>query len=434
MIQKRRYHVIRSLVIVVLCAAGPMGCSYQGPTGGMQFAPNGTTVAFLWNNGTGWPWVDGGVLTRNTFLMWCDASSPSDLHEVPLGSVRGQAAWARVGDWRFSLDSRRVAALLPYPGQLVVVDLTSGKRRVLTREGDVATSFAWASANEIFYAICRMSEEGTYVRSFWRQDVLRWDEPQLVLAEKATAERLVGQVSWLFRKEFWSPSGSHVLFMERTEGQLILLDMRSGTSRALSKKNMVLGEASWHPDGRQVFCIIRERGEPANVRALTVERDSGAVVDVSGQYGSQFPDVNVTPTLQPEWTPDGLFVLANHLHRGAALIRPRDGNVVWVGEQAASRTGRISGDRAPWLFRLPIPGWVGLQTTSGLFASTYQGTDVTMLLRTSDWWAFAPDGTLAATLDRNNRLRVHDLGEWWLQSIDTGNGAMLPSGAVPAAR
>ena len=378
---RRQYLIVHWLMTSILASVGPIGCAYRGPTGGVRFSPNGQTVAFLWQEFTAEPWLDGRIITKNIYLLWSNAARPSDLESVQIASLRGRHASGYVRQWCFSPDSRSVAAVVPGSRQLVVVHLPSRQRWVLTREGERVRSLAWLAPDEIGYAIVTVTGEGKYVKGFYRQRI------------RAPADQRVSILDILppLSDEYWSPNGSRVLFVKDAEGQLTLLSVATGATRSVGPKNVLLREASWHPDGSQVFCVLQTKDNPNGIAALTIDADSGVVQDHSKGFRSEFP--RVLPFLQALWAPEGGFVLANDRKKGAAIIRLQPWGVVWVGEKARSRSGLPLGRGVPYMRRLPVPGWVVLvpgiaPPPSPLYATDYEGSDLIQLMQVPPWWAF----------------------------------------------
>lgn len=343
-------------------------------------------------------------MSRDIYLCWADSSCTDRVHSVQLSSAVGQAVASTAPAWAFSPDSRRLAALLP-SGELIIVDLGSGTTSTVTHPGEAATSFRWLGGQEIGYVVRAVEGKQEAIRSFYRQDVGDPDGKRVLVLSHRDVEGAEAQ-------EYWSPHGAYVLFVGGAG--VHLLDVSSGSARAFGAAGTLVRAVSWRPDGGRLLCITQEPGPANMLGCLDIETASGAAHDLSTAYRLHLPEV--PPALEPLWSADGQFVLANSAAKGAVLIHPEPWRVIWLGEAVQGQLEVDRANRPPWLFRLPLPGWVGLMSDGALYATDCTGSKVVMLLERPAWWAISPDGTRVAVPGEGRTLEVQRIGEWWLRS------------------
>jgi hypothetical protein len=399
-----------------------------------MWAPDGSAVAFLWDEGIAAGLVDREYLTRNTYLYWSRASDLKDRRRVHLVSCVGSDAGYHSAEWgvQFAPDSQRVAAIAPPNHRLLIVDLASGSHEALTGPPDLVTSFAWIGPREIGYVTCSPGSSNRAHRRFWRQLVAPAVGERRCIHDDGDIE---ADAVLYARKplESWSPTGQHVLYMKPSyRGCLNLLGTVTGAVQGIGDSGMHMLGAAWRPDGAQAFCILDVTGDVGHQQALLVDAMTGNVRDVTAAYRGSF-SADVYPDVERRWTEDGRYVLLNTSPDGAYLIRPEPWEVIALGTKLIGRDQ--IGSRAPWLFRLPVAGWVGVcaydksaQFTRG--AVDYQGERIVPLEAAWSARAISADGSRAATVDDTKQVRIHELGSWWTDRADPGQAGNVdrPSG------
>jgi hypothetical protein len=106
---------------------------------------------------------------------------------------------------------------------------------------------------------------------------------------------------------------------------------------------------------------------------------------------------------------------------GGYLIQPEPWRVVPLGQVLRPKldAGNNAGS-CPWVFRLPVPGCVGVVPTGNeedspvKYATGYSGERVVPLLEARGARGLSPDGSTAATVGRDRRITILDLNQWWV--------------------
>jgi dipeptidyl aminopeptidase/acylaminoacyl peptidase len=323
----------------------------------------------------------------------------------------------------FSPDARHLVAA--NPRNLVIIGVDDGKARPLTRPGEFVTGFAWLGSEEIGY-VAHSNRRGKYQeitdRTFWRQRIHEPLEARREVFRQIGFDGCpkdgIGSLDWPL--EHWSPCGRYTVFMsQRNDGQFQLLDVNSGNVRAFGRSGVDSEGISWKPDGSAVIIVNRKRSE--SFQALLLHPTTGEIVDLSEQFNESFGkgSQHSAPKLAPLWTPDGQYLLANHLEVGGCVVRPSPWEVIPVGRQVLEHVRRTdartlfpsASDRLPWAFRQPAAPWVRVWVQFEVegrphgedYAVNYE-TGAIVPLGASDspggGWTITPDAKRAARFDR----------------------------------
>lgn len=359
------------------------------------FSPDGTMVVFQWWErevvGFG---PEPGFLKQGVFIKWCQASNASEVKTAKVDEVgfgwRHNLVQSYVG-FAVSPDSRRVAVVSR--GTLSCIDLKDGRHWRLSKEGERVTGMAWLSGEVVGYSTHR-----TRGRDVWLQNVL---EPsngrESVFREEGAQESDL--------RESWSPTGKHVLLMDRYDDEdgtqeTRLLSVEDGEARTIA--GWVPGSdwgVAWKPDGTRVLLVCSSYiGE----KMILVEAGTGAVKDLSGEWkgvSSSWPDVEAL------WTADGKYVIARILDEGAFLIQPEPWSVIELGKKLGRWRGGARGTpkvfSPAWIYWLAVPGLV--RSDDG-FAVDYEGKKLVDLDR--GWRVLSPDGKMTAEVDEAGYVKV----------------------------
>ncbi len=410
-----RNSLIRSIpaIVLVLASMQIAGCiAGGGGASNLVFSPDGTRIAFLREDSLQELAVDGKKWFRTITLHWCSTSEPAKESSVHIDTLGAEyRGYIHVGtEVKWSPNGSRIGVWTPY--KLTIVEISSG-RKIEIRDGTI-WSFAWSSDGQVVYCT-RCTKSNMQRRVICRVDLETQQKTEIV----AFPERPVGGSP---RRENWSPSGRFVIFMEPDiGGQYHCVDVFDGTVRSFGQTDAYDVGVAWAPDSSRAFCVSNKVGPGDMFEALLLDPVTGTTVDCTAGFQDTFADH--APSLVPLWTVDGKYVLVNALHINGHLVQPDPWQVVPLGEMLASRfTPPTTWSTInPRLFRLPVPGWVGVVPTGNYgdspvqYATDYSGQRVVPLLEDYPR-AISPDGTTAATIGKDGRIMIHRLGKWWLPS------------------
>jgi len=385
------------------------GCIRAGSgAGSLTFSADGEQVCYLREDRIEEDVVDGKTWLRSISLHWCNTSAPTSERSVHIESLgweyRGYGTV--VTDVAWSPKGSRIGVLTPHR---VVVVAAETAETLEIRDGRIS-SFAWLAEGEVAYAT-RRTRGDRQQRVICRQDLQTHKKTDVV----ALPERLAGGSPC--QKEQWAPSGRFAVLTEpEYGGQCHCVDVSNGTVRAFGQTNAYQVGVAWSPDSSRVFSVSGKIGANDVHEALLFEPLTGRIVDCTNAFRKAFPDR--FPRLERLWAADGEYMLVNTLDTGGSLVRAEPWKVVRLGLLLAPRLSKTGPSRMiPHLFRLPVPGWVGVRRIGPyddghtFYAADYSGQHV-LPLPSGD---VSPDGTLAARLERG-KVKIHPLGIWWVPS------------------
>lgn len=417
--------VLTFLVPVFGCAAG---CIAGTGRGDLTFSPDGTCVSHLEEDRLEEPWVDGKIWLRTIRLCWCRASDPareSSAAIAVLGAEFGGYVELPNLEVKWSPDSSRIGVLTPH--KLVIVDIDSGRKAEI-RDGRIM-GFAWTPDDEVAY--CARRTRGTAQRRvICRRSLVSDHSTEVVAFPEYPGRNLEMDFSW---RTYWAPSGEYVIFLEPSPvGQYQCVNLSDGTHSAFGQADLADQFVAWAPDSGHAFCVSRKIGPEDHYEATLLEPATGKGLDCT----SKFQEVlsGSEPNESSIWTPDGKYVLVNGLRTGGLLVHPHPWEVIPLGQIVAAKL-RI--ESKPWLFPLPVAGWVGVLPTGNIgdspvkYAVDYSGKQVHALGETGDDWAVSPDGTRIAVFGRDNHVVIRKLDIW--RTGDSGIPKETPSPS-PATR
>ena len=240
--------------------------------------------------------------------------------------------------------------------------------------------------------------------------------------------------------EHWSPKGRYIIFLRKPycdDSCFKLLDVKEktvmlsfGKPKSYSVSDFFGSGISWKSDESEVFCLAGVVGKGDN-QAYLVYPNTGQVFDCSKGFSQTFGD-GIAPSLLPDWTPDGKYILANdYLGLGGCLIQPRPWKVVTLQEKLDKHL-KLDQKYKPHLFYLPIQGWVGINAVgvdkkyatdrAAKFAFDYKGKEIIPLFDSPGIWACSPDGRSAVVIWYRKKLTLHKLAVPHVtESSDTPN-------------
>jgi len=406
-----------TLMLLVLGSVQITGCIGLGSgSESPAFSPDGTHISYLSEDRLEEWVVDGKTWFRSINLHWCSVSDPAKESSIPVETLVG-AEFMSSGrvpclEVKWSPNSSRIGVLTPH--KLIIVEANSRKKTEI-RDGRIM-SFAWLSSGEIAYCT-RRTRGNMQRRVICRQDLTGQHRTEVAAFREYPGRDLQMDYSW---REYWSPSGKHVIFLEPAfGGQYHCVNVFDGTTHAFgqTKAKACHEGVAWAPDSSHAFCVSRKVGPEDIYEAILLEPATGKAVDRTSDFQETFK--GGWPTLEPIWTADGKYVLANGSPTGGLLVQPDPWKVVPLGQILAPKfdAGKKSTNRLR-LFRLPVAGWVGVLFTekegdpSLKYAADYSGEQVRALQETPDDLAISPDGTLAATIGQDKRVRILNLDKW----------------------
>ncbi|MHC4658191.1 MAG: hypothetical protein ACYS83_03310 [Planctomycetota bacterium] len=367
------------------------------------------------------------VLKAKISAYWCDANSPETKKSLEVESVGREYGgyFSLPAGLVFSPDSKHIAIFTVR--YLLVINLKSSQLRRLSHAGENVSSFRWLNNEEVGYVVHTRKKEGESYdeRTFWRQRITDGPDSRKKIFPMSGVERgAFDSRPILFGEdlEHWSPKGRYVIFISssRNSGRRFkLLDVvRGNIITSFGHPESYAALVSWKTDESEAFCVGGIGGEGRNQQAFLIQASTGEVSDCSKSFSSTFRTI-VAPTLLPFWTDDGKYVLANDLLKlGPCLIQPHPWKIIELQKQLAKRV-KLNAQYKPQLFRLPVSGWVGINTVASIgpvysvpkYAVDYEVEECIQLFDVPGWWACSPDGRLAAVIGyaKGKKLTLHKL-------------------------
>ena len=260
----------------------------------------------------------------------------------------------------------------------------------------------------------------------------------------------------------WSPDGRRIVYASyRNDAiELRLLDVVSGTSRALLADSAVNLEPRWSPDGRRLaFTSTRYEGRWHVYTAdVTAEGQLERIERISDDRDSGLPRYYynaVDHMLSPTWSPDGreLIVVSNRGHvwgsggfwrvearSGGSAREIRDEETTWKGRPDWSRDGRrvvyssYMGTQWHQLWLMPPDGSNPLQLTYGSFDATgarwsFDGRRIAYISNeggNTSLWVLAVQGGGRTEVRAQRRTYLSKVGRVTLRVTDRV-GARVPA-------
>ena len=201
--------------------------------------------------------------------------------------------WTASGDVVFASTRDRRASLFLRP-------MTNGEPRgpmqPLVSNVNLRQTLGLSVSGELFYTTLRDTAD-VYVASV---DLAR--ESSIGKPEPIDADELGGHVNGN-----WSPKGDRFVYMDRTEGRLVIRESGIGGARRLRKSIGIDNQRpSWSPDSTEV--LVRGSGTDgrAGLFRINVQTGEARVVTLFDAGGA---------SLQHEW-PDGTAIRYRHARRG----------------------------------------------------------------------------------------------------------------------
>ena len=306
---------------------------------------------------------------------------------------------------KWSPNSSWIGVLTPVG--FTVVEAASG-RKVGTHDGIL--EFAWQSDTQVAYCTYHVTKGMRGQAIICSEDATTRKNKVVYAFPERPAVGLSPAVSW-------SPSGRFVIVEEPAPGRLHCVDVLDGTIRSFGQTDACRLGVSWTPDSTRAFCVSRRVGPDDLYEAVLFEASTERTADCTSGFRQAFK--GRYPSIESQWTSDGKYVLVNHLG-GGSLVRPEPWEVIPLGRLIAPRFSELELPKAnPWIFLLPVPGWVGVVPTGNYgdsprqYAVDYSGQSIRPLLEDYPR-AISPDGTMAATMGADGQVKIRNLGKWWV--------------------
>lgn len=393
--------------------------------GHIRFSPDGSTLTYVQVVSLDQFTIHPTNYAQTAYVRWCDVEQPEVVRSTKVDFVGLEFSGLSLGGvihTQVSPDSRHLAIASLH--HCSIVNLQTGRRWRLTPRTEFVASLAWLDGNTLGYA-AHTNVRGKYReisdRTFWRQDIHKDVSSRVAVYREVGID--AGTMSLVFRKlEHWSPGGRYVVFMSPYgRGRYQLLDLHSGTVRAFGQSDASAEGVAWKRDGSAAMCVSRiiVGGQR---EALLLDSATGHTLDLSASFSDVFR--GYPPRIEPLWTPDDQYVLANDLQLGGCLIRPEPWLFIPVVQRIADRT-TPSAEGAPYLidrpysrkrglptlWPLPVEGWAGWYFGAHRknYAVSYSGAAAVPIPIDSGQIAWSPNGKKAATVNKDKVVRIYDI-------------------------
>lgn len=339
-----------------------------------------------------------GSYSKSWALEWFTTEDPARLYRARLHWEAGLMALAKgrqgwdFEDWRevrFSPDSQHVAVLSTF--RLLVVNLNSGRSRQIAHIGlpwpwhvKQFVSMAWLNEDEICYAqqsVGLKRRLGSVCKwTLFRRDIKRlWSRP-LVIVEVEGEGTMSFPPDYVSNIVQWAPNGRHALFAwPHPDGNLVLVDVIAGTQHVVRRRRASFRQVAWRPDGSAALCGLWDVNSRYSwVLVDTLRRKA---VDLTQRMENLCPAEGYLTglVLEPLWTADGHFVVANDMSTmesstggRAYLIRPAPWQIVSVNDLLRDHLharGALDVRAEP----AALPGWIRVTAGRKTYLMDYRG-------------------------------------------------------------
>jgi len=163
-------------VFIIFICIGCTSCQGDGSPGGINFSPDGSTIAYTYVK-----WIDLPLppemptLYSTVYLQWCSADQLKSCRHMKIDSYGKSYGSFVQGQFEllFSPDSRRLA--VKSPRYLEVVDLETQTRHQLTNPDEHVTSMGWLGNTEMVYVFHKEARDKKHsdgrIRKIYRHPI-----------------------------------------------------------------------------------------------------------------------------------------------------------------------------------------------------------------------------------------------------------------------
>ena len=384
--QRKSYRLTALTVLVGLALLSTnLGCILEFPysySSSLTVSSDGSIVAYVRSNNTvlSYGGHTGKELNGEEIVRYRPVNQAFGLKSVRVYSYTGASPSGYIEGMlpiiKFSPDSRHLGVLTR--GVLSCIDLETSRLWSLAPSDERVTTFSWIGSDEIAY----VGQPNN--RVFFRHKI---DDPP---GERKIIHKGAGPAiqEYSFPNEYWSPRGRFVIYKQPDRG-FVLLEVHTGVVRSFDAPPAAAMQAAWKHDGSAVLCASYDKNHSPKA-AVLIDLRTGESLDLSEQFVHAFTDPFRTE-LDPDWTPDGKYIIVNTVRRGGFLIQLKPWNVIPIGERLVSHLGRhyepyIYKDDPqpdpPWIHSFPIVGWMKVDAGGRDYAVDYA---VQRLVRLGGW-------------------------------------------------
>jgi TolB protein len=185
-------------------------------------------------------------------------------------------------------------------GEIFVSDYDGFNAQPVTQDRVIVAAPAWGGKSQLFYTSYKFGKPDIFSQNL-----------------STGARQAVARFNALNSSAAVSPDGRRLAMILGKSGnpELYVSDLNGGNLRQLTKDKGVNASPCWSPDNRTI-CYCSDRG--GSVALYTIAADGGAP--------SRLPTLGVSRPTEPDWSPDGKFIVFTSQARDFSIcIVPTDG-------------------------------------------------------------------------------------------------------------
>jgi len=362
------------------------------------FSPDNSRIAFFWEKMESAPLIEAPIDKWELRLYWCDITNINDKKYIIIDTKGREYNRKKVGQLNMQFSPNAEYIAICYEHHLIVVNLSNSE--CFNISSDYTTSYRWVENNVLVYV------ENTRL---WRHEIFENPEEQT---------EIWADIS-LFSGECFSPRGNYIIFSDlRDKYSLTLLETKKGAKIPLNILNTYSSgikscDITWRVDESQFFIVGRNSDQTDSVFAFLYDIPSEIMYDCTNEWRSSFGDEFLH--FRELWTEDHKFLVTSRY-----LIQPNPWEVIEVEEQIGTQLGvKDYPQYSSFLFRLPVPGWVGFcavgyhgsmtSISAPKYAYDYINQQTIPILKQHLEYAISHDGEFTVYVQRNAELMVEKI-------------------------